>query len=136
MPRTVKNFFSKIGDKMNSILSDKPNSVSSSRVVFLCTATLSNIAIFFIWIFMCIKSGTMIDIPEGVIWLYAAANGVSFTGKVAQKFAEGKTKTSTSLEEEHEPENEDEEFELAKKEILKRETAVVKRGRPAATKGA
>jgi hypothetical protein len=69
-------------------LIDPKSSQSSARVAFLFTVALSNVVVWFAWIISSIWSHQLVDIPEGVVYIYAAANGISFAGKASQSFAE------------------------------------------------
>ena len=63
---------------------------SSTRFAFIFSVVISNVAIFSIFIYESIKNNQIADVPEGVLWIYALANGISFAGKVSQKFKEVK----------------------------------------------
>jgi len=63
---------------------------SSTRFAFIFSVILANVIIFVTWAVLSIKEGVMSDIPEGVIWMYALATGITFGGKVIQKFKEMK----------------------------------------------
>ena len=64
--------------------------VSMTRFLSLFTIVLSNIAMWGTWLLICYFEGHIADIPDGVIYVYVAANGLTLTGKVAQKFVEKK----------------------------------------------
>ena len=64
--------------------------VSMTRFLSLFTIMMSNIAMWGTWLLICYLEGRMADIPDGVVYVYTAANGLTLTGKVAQKFAEKK----------------------------------------------
>lgn len=79
---------------------------SSTRFVFVFTVLLSNIIIFSALTVLIIKDGKFPDVPEGILWLYAIANGVAFTGKVTQK------KSEPSIRRQKKREDEEEEIDL------------------------
>lgn len=83
----------KIVMKLGSMLreNDASKNWSSTRFSFLLATMLSNIIIFIILTVLTIKNGKFPEIPEGVLWLYALANGLSFAGKVSQKTQEVKS---------------------------------------------
>jgi hypothetical protein len=61
---------------------------SSGRIGFLVTVFLSNIIIWPLFLGLCIYNKAFVNIPEGVVYLYGAAQGISFAGKAAQSFAD------------------------------------------------
>jgi hypothetical protein len=61
---------------------------SAGRMGFLMTVGLSNIIIWPMYGILSFIHGKFIDVPEGVVYLYAAAQGLSFAGKAAQSFAD------------------------------------------------
>lgn len=61
---------------------------SSGRLGFLVTVGLSNVIIWPIIAFLTLYHGKFPAIPEGVVYLYAAAQGIAFGGKAAQSFAD------------------------------------------------
>jgi len=61
---------------------------SSGRLAFLLTVGLSNVTIWPILAFLTLSRGAFPSIPEGVVYLYAAAQGIAFGGKAAQSFAD------------------------------------------------
>ena len=63
---------------------------SSTRFAFIFTVMISNIVIFLAITILIIKDWRFPDVPEGILWLYALANGLSFAGKVTQKVQEVK----------------------------------------------
>jgi len=67
------------------LLSNHPDSLSSTRFSFLLCVIISNLSIFLVWSYMSILEGHMVDIPESVIILYCLANGIIYTGKLFQK---------------------------------------------------
>jgi len=74
-----------------SMLKESDNcSVSMTRFLSLFTIVLSNIAMWGTWLVICYLEGLIVDIPDGVVYVYAAANGLTLAGKVGQKFAEKK----------------------------------------------
>lgn len=64
------------------------SSQSSGRFAFLFSVILSNIVVWYTWLFVCLWTRSMVDIPMGVVAAYGAANGISFLGKGLQSFAE------------------------------------------------
>lgn len=67
---------------------------SALRFAFLFTVILSNVVILSVWTYLCFATKSVLDIPSGVIWIYGLANGISFTGKGAQKTIEEKSEDS------------------------------------------
>lgn len=61
---------------------------SAGRLGFLMTVGLSNAIIWPMYGILSFIQGKFIDVPEGVVYLYAAAQGLSFAGKAAQSFAD------------------------------------------------
>jgi len=80
-----------VKDTFLLLLKDGPGSLSSTRFAFLCTVLFSNIILFGLWLGLSIYSCQLMPIPESVIILYSLANGMSLTGKVIQKYLEGKS---------------------------------------------
>ena len=64
------------------------NGQSSARFAFLFSILLSNIVVWGTWLVVCVYKKDIINIPDGVVMAYAAAQGLSFIGKVGQRFAE------------------------------------------------
>jgi hypothetical protein len=69
---------------------------SAGRFGFLLSVILSNVVVWYTWLFVSILTRTMVDIPEGVYITYAIANGVAFAGKGIQSFAERSSAGSSS----------------------------------------
>ncbi len=63
---------------------------SAGRFGFLLSVILSNVVVWYAWLFVSTWTRTMADIPEGVYITYGIANGVAFAGKGMQSFAERK----------------------------------------------
>ena len=84
--------FQALFQKISTMLQEKitDQTWSSTRFAFIFTVSISNISVFLSVLILTIKDGVIPDVPEGILWLYALANGISFTGKVAQKFKEQK----------------------------------------------
>ncbi len=61
---------------------------SAGRFGFLFSIILSNIVVWYTWLFVCIWTRNLVDIPVGVYTAYGIANGVAFAGKGVQSFAE------------------------------------------------
>jgi hypothetical protein len=61
---------------------------SAGRLGFLLTIGLSNIVVWPLLVFLTLYNKAFPVIPEGVVYLYAAAQGLSFAGKAAQSFAD------------------------------------------------
>lgn len=78
---------SKIGSYFRELINFKGDQ-SSGRFGFLLSVIMSNVAVWYTWIFICMWTKTMINIPDGVWMTYAIANGVAFAGKGVQAFAE------------------------------------------------
>jgi len=71
-------------------LIDARNSQSSGRFGFLYSVLLSNSVVWYTWMFLCIWTRSMVNIPDGVWMAYGIANGAAFAGKGIQSFAERK----------------------------------------------
>jgi hypothetical protein len=69
-------------------LTDFCGTASAGRFAFLLSVILSNVVLWYAWLFVCTWTRTLVDIPEGVYTAYAIANGVAFAGKGVQSFAE------------------------------------------------
>ena len=61
---------------------------SAGRFGFLFSVLLSNVVVWYAWLFVSIWTRALADIPEGVYITYGIANGVAFMGKGIQSFAE------------------------------------------------
>jgi hypothetical protein len=61
---------------------------SAGRFAFLFSVMLSNIVLWYSWLFCCLWVRALVDIPDGVYISYGIANGVAFAGKGVQSFAE------------------------------------------------
>lgn len=72
------------------LLQEGKDSLSSTRFSFLFSVLVSNISIFGCWLILSCISNTILPIPESVVVLYGLANGLSFSGKVFQRWIEGK----------------------------------------------
>jgi hypothetical protein len=67
----------------------EPNTKESAgRFAFLLSIILSNTVVWGMWLVVCIYKREIVNIPEGVVMAYAAAQGLSFAGKGMQSFAE------------------------------------------------
>jgi hypothetical protein len=72
---------------------------SAGRFGFLYSVLVSNTVVWYVWLFVCIWTRTIVDIPVGVYTMYGLANGVAFAGKGFQAFAEKQeANTSTTTE--------------------------------------
>lgn len=69
-------------------LIDYNGTQSSGRFAFLLQVVFSNVAVWYSWLFVCIWTRTIVDIPVGVYTVYGIANGVAFAGKVGQSATE------------------------------------------------
>ena len=74
-----------MGVVFNSLMSDKIGSLSATRLSFLMCTFISNVAVFSVWVFLCVQGSKLVEIPESIIFLYCLANGITFTGKMIQK---------------------------------------------------
>lgn len=94
-PLVKKSIWSRLAWYLSSMLKTDggKDAWSSARFTFVFTVLLSNIIIFVALAVLLIKESKFPDVPEGVLWLYGVANGISFAGKVSQKFRETKTPT-------------------------------------------
>ena len=90
-------------NKLSSMLEENTSirAWSSTRFAFIFSVIISNVLIFGVIAYETILTGKVPDVPEGAIWIYALANGISFVGKVSQKIGELKN------EKNNEPKNED-----------------------------
>lgn len=61
---------------------------SSGRLGFLVTIGLSNAVVWVLVLILTIWKGQFPVIPEGLVYVYAAAQGLAFGGKAAQSFAD------------------------------------------------
>jgi hypothetical protein len=61
---------------------------SAGRFAFLLSVILSNVVVWYVWLFVCVWTRTLVDIPVGVYTTYGLANGIAFGGKGIQSFAE------------------------------------------------
>lgn len=93
-------------NKLSSMLEENTsvNSWSSTRFAFLFSVLISNILIFGTVVYETILTGKVPDVPDGALFLYMAANGISFAGKVTQKINELKN-SKTETPEDKEPED-------------------------------
>jgi hypothetical protein len=72
---------------------------SAGRFGFLYSVLLSNSVVWYTWLFVCIWTRSIVDIPVGVYTTYGIANGVAFAGKGVQSLAERPvTGTQTTFE--------------------------------------
>jgi len=71
---------------------------SVMRFAFLLQVLVSNIVVWYVWVFICIWTRSMANIPPGVVECYLAANGTAFLGKGIQSFAERKYATPVPIE--------------------------------------
>lgn len=91
----------KLLNKLSSMLEENApvNAWSSTRFSFIFSVVLSNVVVFSLIGYETILTGKVPDVPEGTIWIYALANGISFAGKVSQKFGELKASKTSDTEE-------------------------------------
>lgn len=71
-------------------LLSKDSLQSAGRFGFLYSVLLSNTVVWYVWLFVCIWTRTVVDIPDGVWMAYGVANGTAFAGKGVQSFAENR----------------------------------------------
>uniref|UniRef100_A0A6M3X779 Uncharacterized protein n=1 Tax=viral metagenome TaxID=1070528 RepID=A0A6M3X779_9ZZZZ len=69
-------------------LTESRYGLSSGRWAFLFSIILANIIVWYTWLFVCIWTRSIVDIPNGVVMAYTAAQGLAFGGKAVQSFAE------------------------------------------------
>ncbi len=67
------------------------NGPSSTRFQFLFSSLLSNTLVFGVWALISLVKWELQNVPDGVVWIYAAANGINIAGKVWTKSIESKT---------------------------------------------
>lgn len=77
----------KIFDRFYSLFKDNPNSLSMMRYITWSTCT----SIVLTWVIMSFMKGQILDIPTGVVMLFA----VAVIGKASQKIVEGYYSKST-----------------------------------------
>ncbi len=70
------------------LLSSGIDTPSIMRFAFLLQVLMSNIVVWYIWVFACVWTRSLVNIPPGVVECYLAANGTAFLGKGVQSFAE------------------------------------------------
>ena len=63
---------------------------SAGRLGFLLTVGLSNAVTWLLVLFLTIKEMDFPAIPDGLVYVYGLAQGLSFAGKAAQSFADRK----------------------------------------------
>lgn len=99
---TFNNFISRIISALSSkiaiILSSEVSIKNTVRVNLIFTAIISNLSIFGVWIILSSIKGELLPIPESIIILYTAANGIALTGKTAEKIQEQKQNTTDNTE--------------------------------------
>lgn len=78
-----------------SKLLDPQSPESAGRFAFLLSIIVSNTVVWGLWLLVCIYKREIVNIPEGVVMAYAAAQGLSFAGKGMQSFAEHRTTRTT-----------------------------------------
>jgi len=66
--------------KALEFLQESNGTLSSNRLLFIIWI----LGVLSVWIVLCLKSGTLLEIPDSV----TAITGIIITGKVTQKFAE------------------------------------------------
>lgn len=88
-----KCMWNKLLEKLSTMLQENAGNGawSSTRFSFIFAVIISNIVIFLALTVLTVKEGKFPEVPEGILWLYALANGIAFTGKVVQKTKETKT---------------------------------------------
>lgn len=69
-------------------LMDSNGNQSAGRFGFLFSVILSNVVVWYTWLFVCMWTRSLVDIPVGVYTAYGIANGMAFAGKGIQSFAE------------------------------------------------
>ena len=77
-------------------LVDFAGTQSAGRFGFLLSVILSNVTVWYAWMFVSIWTRTMVNIPEGVYITYGIANGVAFAGKGIQSLTERPSANSSS----------------------------------------
>lgn len=88
---------------LTELLSGDPQTMSSMRFCVVFTVLLSNVALWYTWLFLCIWERQLINIPEGVVMAYAASQGLSLFGKGVQTFAERPSRTTSTYTRENKP---------------------------------
>lgn len=73
---------------MKALLASGPISLSSMRFTLLISVLISNLVIFTAWCWLSIRTNSMYNIPDSVLYLYTLSNGLPLTGKVVQKHIE------------------------------------------------
>ncbi len=75
-------------DKIMGLLSSGVDTPSVMRFAFLFSVLFSNIVVWYTWLFVCIWTRSIVNLPPGVVEAYGFANGAAFVGKSLQRFAE------------------------------------------------
>jgi len=90
------NILYKILEKISSIFkyNETSKNWSSVRIAFIYNDIFSTSILFVVWGVMSLKQNIVLDIPSGVVALYATAIGVGFAGKYAQSKLENKQPAS------------------------------------------
>jgi hypothetical protein len=76
--------------KYLSQLTQTDRGQSAGRLGFLLTIGLSNAVTWTLVLFLTLKEMDFPAIPEGLVYVYGLAQGLSFAGKAAQSFADRK----------------------------------------------
>lgn len=80
------------------LLSTGTDTPSMMRFAFLFSVIVSNVIVWYVWLFVCIWTRSLVNIPPGVVEIFAYANGISFIGKGLQSFAESSRRTTKTIE--------------------------------------
>lgn len=67
------------------ITNGEKSSWSSNRVAFLFTMILSNVIVWGAIVYLTLLNGAFPDIPQSIVIIYGAANGIASIAKVWQK---------------------------------------------------
>lgn len=69
-------------------LLDPNSNVSTGRFGFLVAILMSNICVWYAWVFVCTWTRAIHDLPSGVVMALGFVNSAAFFGLVGQKAAE------------------------------------------------
>jgi hypothetical protein len=91
----MKKQFLKFLKKLDTLLKENENQYgwSSNRLAFILTATISNLIIWGMILFLTIKNQEFPVIDTNIVWIYAVANSITSASKVLQKKFENSENT-------------------------------------------
>lgn len=80
-------------------LLDPNSNVSAGRFAVLLAVIMSNCVVWYVFLFVCVWTRAIHDIPMGVVTALGFVNSAAFLGQVGQKFAERPTVGTTTTTE-------------------------------------